>query len=79
MDNSSQALGYVMTDFTKLKDLLNDAFQMASKNNAELTAVQTRDMNSVRDLAMATTEALRHLQSGEVVQVCVNPQMMLQR
>ena len=71
---ASQALGDVMTDFTKLKDLLNDAFQTASKNNAELTAVQTRDMNSVRDLAIATTEALQHLQSGEVVRVCVNLQ-----
>ena len=62
-----------MTDFRKLKEILNDTFQTASQNKAELIMAQARDMNNVRDLAMVTTEALQHLHSGEVMQVRVNP------
>ena len=67
-----QALGSVLADFTTFRELLNDAFQTASTNNAKFAEAHARDMRNVHELAVAATDALSHLQAEEVVRVCNN-------
>ncbi|EXJ89263.1 hypothetical protein A1O3_02329 [Capronia epimyces CBS 606.96] len=63
-----KALGHILTDFATLRNLLADALQNTAKNNAEVAAVQAKDMQSVHELALATTEVLKDLQESEVTQ-----------
>ncbi|KIX05762.1 uncharacterized protein Z518_03734 [Rhinocladiella mackenziei CBS 650.93] len=62
------ALGDVLADFTVLRNMLHEAIQTISQNNAEVAAIQEKNMHNMHKLAVATVQALKHLQAGEVVQ-----------
>jgi hypothetical protein len=64
-----QALAQVLSDFATLRNLLAQAAQTTSDDNAAVAAVHAEDMHGVHELALATTEALKRLQADEVVQV----------
>ncbi|EHY57793.1 uncharacterized protein HMPREF1120_05817 [Exophiala dermatitidis NIH/UT8656] len=68
VEETREALGHVMTDFMALRNLLADAIQATTKNNAEVAAAQASDLHTVHELALATTETLKELQANEAVQ-----------
>ncbi len=66
-----QALDKVLTDFDGLRNLLAEAARTASQNNADMAAAQVRDMQNVHELAVASTEALKHISIDEIARVSI--------
>lgn len=65
----SKTLGYVLSDFTILRDLVAEVMSAAGRNNAEIAAMHAEEMHNVQDIALATTATLNKLLSKETVQV----------
>ncbi|EXJ72799.1 uncharacterized protein A1O5_03946 [Cladophialophora psammophila CBS 110553] len=70
--HTREALGDILADSAKLRDLLREAITTTGKQYAEVAAAQGQELNNVRELALATTRALKNIQADAVVQVCVH-------
>ncbi|KAJ9637470.1 hypothetical protein H2204_004894 [Knufia peltigerae] len=69
IDQTHETLGYVLSDFTILRDLVAEVMSAAGRNNAEIAAMHAEEMHNVQDIALATTATLNKLLSKETVQV----------
>jgi len=59
-------------DFAKLRRMLDEATVSAGKTNAENAARQAMEMQSIHELALVTSEALRETNVKEVMLVALD-------